>query len=105
MEARPPRALEATTLDAMVGLFCAGHRHAQPCADCDALLAYGRTRLLACPWGEDKPVCGACPRHCYRPAERERIKAVMRWAGPRMVFVHPILALAHLRRLHRRPPA
>ena len=27
---------------------------------------------------------------------RAKIRAVMRWAGPRMLFVHPVLAVRHL---------
>ncbi len=36
---------------------------------------------------------------------RERVRAVMRYAGPRMLLCHPILALLHLRDgLTRRRP-
>jgi len=34
--------------------------------------------------------------HCYAPEMREKIKEVMRYAGPRMLLSHPILAIAHL---------
>ena len=27
---------------------------------------------------------------------RERIRQVMRWSGPRMLFHHPVLAVRHL---------
>jgi hypothetical protein len=40
--------------------------------------------------------CAKCPVHCYRPELRERIRAVMRYAGPRMLFRHPRLAILHL---------
>ena len=45
---------------------------------------------------ETKTFCSACKVHCYRPEMREKIRAVMRWAGPRMLFVHPVLAVRHL---------
>ena len=44
---------------------------------------------------ETKTFCSACKVHCYKPALREKIRAVMRWYGPRMLTVHPVLALRH----------
>jgi hypothetical protein len=49
-----------------------------------------------CPLIEDKPTCASCPVHCYKPVMRERIRAVMRYAGPRMLRRHPVLAILHL---------
>ena len=37
-----------------------------------------------------------CPTHCYAPKEREQIRRIMRWAGPRMFFYSPINAIRHL---------
>jgi hypothetical protein len=34
--------------------------------------------------------------HCYRAQQRERIRRVMRYSGPRMLLAHPLLALLHL---------
>ena len=34
--------------------------------------------------------------HCYQPAKREEMKQIMRWAGPRMLWRHPILTVRHL---------
>ena len=45
---------------------------------------------------EDKPACKQCPVHCYQPKPREEMKVIMRWAGPRMLWHHPILAVRHL---------
>jgi hypothetical protein len=33
--------------------------------------------------------------HCYKPDRREQVRQVMRWAGPRLAFRHPWLALMH----------
>ena len=89
---------EKRTVEAMIGLHCRD-RHAPghpPCEECAALLAYARNRLDRCPWGERKPTCAKCPVHCYRPAERDQVKRVMRYAGPRMLLHRPMLAIAHL---------
>lgn len=47
-------------------------------------------------FGEEKPACKQCPVHCYQPAKREEMKQIMRWAGPRMLWRHPILTVRHL---------
>ena len=90
---------ERRTVEAMIRLYCKG-RHGNPaglCADCAALWDYVQRRLERCPFQENKPTCANCPIHCYQPALREQIHAVMRYAGPRMLWRHPILALRHMR--------
>ncbi|POT57214.1 nitrous oxide-stimulated promoter family protein [Citrobacter amalonaticus] len=62
----------------------------------DALLAYAQKRLDKCIFGEEKPACKQCPVHCYQPAKREEMKQIMRWAGPGMLWRHPILTVRHL---------
>jgi len=88
---------ERATVAAMVRIFCRAH-HGGPalCRDCAALLQYANYRLDRCPFDADKPTCVACPVHCYRPAERQRMREVMRYAGPRMLWRHPYLAIRHL---------
>ncbi|MCG5127768.1 nitrous oxide-stimulated promoter family protein [Enterobacter mori] len=61
-----------------------------------ALTAYADKRLDKCVFGEEKPACKQCPVHCYPSAKREEMKQVMRWAGPRMLWRHPILTIRHL---------
>jgi len=90
---------ERETLEAMIRLRCRDvHRPAAGglCEACRDLLRYAGERLEKCPFGEDKPTCARCPVHCYRPEMRERIREVMRHAGPRMPREHPWLALMHL---------
>jgi len=65
------------------------------CSECGELLTYARKRLEKCPFAEKKPTCAKCPIHCYQPNKREQIQAVMRYAGPRMMHRHPVLALRH----------
>jgi hypothetical protein len=60
------------------------------------LLCYAQERLERCVFGVKKPVCAVCPVHCYKPEMRARIKAVMRHAGPRLLFRRPGLVLFHL---------
>lgn len=53
-------------------------------------------RLDRCKFGNEKPTCKKCPIHCYKPDMREKMRAVMRWAGPRMMLYHPKEAIRHL---------
>ena len=60
------------------------------------LQMYAYKRLDMCKFGNDKPACKRCPIHCYKPEMREKIRAIMRWAGPRMIIYDPIAAIRHL---------
>lgn len=101
---------EWRTLDAMIAITCRGRGHERPaegrralCPACAELRAYAEQRLLRCPFGETKPTCNHCRVHCYRPEMRERVREVMRYAGPKMLLRHPVLALLHLVVDDRRP--
>ena len=65
------------------------------CPACSELLQYALTRLERCRFSNNKTTCKKCPVHCYSPKMRERIREVMRWAGPRMIIYHPIAAIKH----------
>jgi len=89
---------EAQTVETMIHRYCRDLHHNTTgcCAECEQLLEYARKRLQHCPFQEGKTTCGKCPVHCYGPGHRSRIQEVMRYAGPRMLFSHPIMALRHL---------
>jgi hypothetical protein len=89
---------EKRTVEAMVRMYCRGHhgKRAGLCEGCAALLDYAHARLDGCRFGEGKTTCARCAVHCYRPEMRERIRAVMRWAGPRMLLRHPVMAVRHV---------
>lgn len=90
---------EKRTVEVMVGMYCADHHGGSRkalCAECAALLAYARVRLEKCPFGPEKGPCAQCEVHCYQPEMRQRIQAVMRYAGPRMMTRHPVMGLRHL---------
>ena len=93
------RARELKTIDAMLHLYCRAHHspaRSQICRDCAALHDYAQRRLERCMFGDAKPTCASCTVHCYSAKMRERVRQVMRWAGPRMLLRHPILAVYHL---------
>ena len=99
--AAPRLAREVATMAAMLRLYCHDHHGraaAVPglCPDCAELQDYARKRLALCVYGPDKPTCVNCPIHCYGRRQREAMREVMRYAGPRMLWRHPVLAMAHL---------
>lgn len=102
-----PIATEKKTVSAMLRIYCADrHGAGDPlCPQCAALERYSHARLDACLYGADKPTCAACPIHCYKPAEREAMRLVMRLAGLKIAWRHPCLAVMHLwkARFHRTP--
>jgi len=100
---------EFRTISKMVGIYCRDHHGGTAralCGDCRGFLDYAERRLDKCPYGDDKPTCANCPIHCYKPVQRELAREIMRYAGPRMMLRHPLLAISHLidgRRKARHP--
>jgi Nitrous oxide-stimulated promoter len=90
-------AREWHTMAAMIGCYCRGQHGTRDalCPECRGLLDYAAVRLERCRFGPEKPVCAKCPVHCYQRARREQVRVVMRYAGPRMVWQHPLLSLRH----------
>lgn len=89
---------EKRTIEAMLNIFCSDHHqdNGALCAECKQMLDYAQRRLSTCPFQAAKPACNHCKVHCYAPEMRNRVKAVMRYAGPRMTLRFPLLSLLHL---------
>ncbi|SCJ34167.1 Nitrous oxide-stimulated promoter [uncultured Flavonifractor sp.] len=92
------RQREKAMVNEMIALYCRkkhGTRGAL-CPDCAALAAYAQQRSDRCPFMATKTFCSNCKVHCYKPEMREKIRDVMRFSGPRMLFVHPVAAIRHV---------
>ncbi|MHC4427675.1 MAG: nitrous oxide-stimulated promoter family protein [Planctomycetota bacterium] len=90
---------EKKTISVMIGMYCRAHHDGATgslCGDCTALHEYAMDRIDKCPFCLSKPTCLNCPIHCYKPDRREEVRAVMRYAGPRMMRRHPVLAILHI---------
>jgi hypothetical protein len=96
---RHPRlARELKTIRTMARMHCRdlhGTREGL-CEQCAALMDYATRRLDRCVFGDDKPTCANCKVHCYNAENREAVRAMMRYSGPRMLLRHPVLAVAHV---------
>ena len=92
------REREKRMVSEMIALYCRKKHHTKGglCPECAELEAYARMRSDKCPFMETKTFCSNCKVHCYRKDMAQQIRQVMRYAGPRMLLHHPILALRHV---------
>lgn len=94
------RRQEKATVGSMIEIYCHGvhkTKRGTLCDACTKLRDYADLRTEKCPFMETKTFCSACKVHCYSKEMQNEIKQVMRYAGPRMLFVHPVLALRHVK--------
>lgn len=92
------REYEKEVVSQMIAIYCKKQHKTKNglCKVCQELDTYAKQRSDKCPFMETKTFCSNCKVHCYKPEMREKIKAVMRFSGPRMVFYHPVTAVRHL---------
>lgn len=93
------REREKFMVEQMIGLYCHKNHNTKKgemCDECRELADYAKSRSDHCPFMENKTFCSNCAVHCYKPEMREKIRKVMRFSGPRMIFVHPVMAVKHV---------
>lgn len=56
------------------------------CQECASFLEYAITKRLQCPLEADKPTCKNCRIHCYDTLRREKVRAIMSYAGRRLMM-------------------
>jgi len=92
---------EVKLIPKMITIYCHNHKHERDdkkglCKDCNELLDYALFRLSKCPFKKNKGFCSFCKIHCYKPDMKVKIKEVMKYSGPRMLFSHPIFSISHV---------
>ena len=94
-------------MTAMVRIYCRDQHHPAGglCAGCQQFLDYANVRLERCRFGLEKPTCAKCPVHCYQRERREQVRVIMRYAGPRMLWEHPLMSLRHWLDSFRKAPS
>lgn len=81
----------------MISLYCKKKHHSKTlCQECNQLYEYACKRIEYCPMKETKTFCSVCKIHCYQKNQRQKIKAVMKFSGPRMLLYKPRLAINHI---------
>ena len=91
------RVHEKNLVSQMITLYCRKkHRTTKArCKECQQLNRYAQQRIDQCPFLEGKTFCSGCKTPCYTADMRRQIRTVMRFAGPRMLWYHPIIVLRH----------
>lgn len=97
---------EKQTIRAMIRIYCRAKHHTMTnlCDTCRELYAYADNRLDKCPYQRGKTTCVKCPTHCYTKEMKEKVRTVMRYAGPRMAYLHPVLTAFHFIDSKRKVP-
>lgn len=92
------REREKQIISKMINVYCRKKHHTRGslCPECAKLEAYAWQRSDKCPFMETKTFCSNCKVHCYKQDMREKIREVMRFSGPRMLFYHPVMAISHV---------
>lgn len=92
------REMEKESLSMMIRIYCHGNHHTKGkelCPACREFEQYALNRTDKCPFMKTKTFCSACKVHCYSKDNRAYVKEVMRYAGPRLLFRHPVLTILH----------
>ena len=97
MNIETKRQKEKDTVALMIEIYCKKHHKSKHlCQECQQLKDYAFTRSDKCPFMETKSFCSNCKVHCYRPDMQQKIREVMAYSGPRMLFYHPVMAIKHV---------
>jgi hypothetical protein len=89
--------IEKRTVGKMIVLYCQKKHYSENlCPDCMEIQLYALQRLDRCVYGNNKPACKKCSVHCYNPVMQKKIRNIMRFSGPLMLWYHPIYAIVHL---------
>lgn len=90
------------TLEAIGRIYCDAY-HEGPkdasglCPACRETVDATLARTQACPFNHEGN-CQDCEVHCQRGAAQKRIREMMRYSAPRMVFRHPLMTAGYLRK-------
>lgn len=89
---------EKEIVTCMIQLYCHKKHHTKEglCPSCQELNQYAIHQSDHCPFMATKTFCSNCKVHCYKPEMRAKIKEVMRFSGPRMLFHYPTATVKHL---------
>lgn len=97
MKTESKREAEKALVAQMIRLYCKkNHKCKQLCGECESLLQYAHFKSDKCPFIDSKTFCSSCKVHCYNAEMRGKIRMVMRFSAPRLLFCRPAAVLKHL---------
>ncbi|MBN2536073.1 MAG: nitrous oxide-stimulated promoter family protein [Spirochaetales bacterium] len=90
---------EKKTVKAMINIYCSAHHNQKNglCSVCQGIFEYAESKIDCCKFKSRDLVCSECKVHCFRPEIREKIREIMKYSGPKMIWRHPVLALRYLK--------
>jgi hypothetical protein len=89
---------EKRIIKTMINIYCKKTHNSKGelCSECSELLEYAHKRLDFCKFGDEKKFCSNCPIHCYKKDMKVKVKDVMRFSGPRLIFHEPLEVIKHI---------
>ena len=88
---------EKKVISEMVKLYCRkNHKKRELCDECKDVLNYSLNRIDNCKYMDTKTFCSNCKKPFYSPKMKEKIKQIMKFSGPRILFHHPLLVISHM---------
>jgi hypothetical protein len=92
---------ELKTVKTMIMMYCHKKHKTKGkvlCNECIELYQFVEVKRNRCPFGDEKGFCANCRIHCYKSNTimRDRIRIVMKYSGPRLMFKHPIMSISHM---------
>jgi hypothetical protein len=88
---------ERNTVSDMIDYYCKRHHQsAGICEKCLSVKEYAFGRIDKCPLMPNKPTCSNCHIHCYKNSMRDQVREIMRFSGPRMIYLSPGKAILYL---------
>jgi hypothetical protein len=89
---------EKRIIKTMINIYCKKKHNSKGelCSECSELLEYAHKRLDFCKFGDEKKFCSNCPIHCYKKDMKVKVKDVMRFSGPRLIFHEPLEVIKHI---------
>lgn len=98
MDIDKKRENEKEIVKKMIEIYCCKKHHTsgEICKSCDELWRYAARSTDRCPFMETKSFCSNCKRPCYSEEMLKRMREVMRYSGPRMLFYYPLEVIRHL---------
>lgn len=94
---------EKKTIKKMITIYCNNKHNTKEilCKSCLELIEYTERKTENCVYKYNKPACSLCPVHCYSKVYKKKIREVMRFSGPRIIFYSPKSAILHLINVRR----
>lgn len=91
--------MDILTLRNLFGIYCRKNHAPEKgvlCSSCQSELKYAVHKTKICTEKDMGKTCSECRVHCFEPEHREKIREIMRFSGPRLMWSHPLLSMRYV---------